>query len=97
MALGKLGAVQAKILPCRINSFRIAPGPPIFNPEMADFLKIAPGPISNPRGGENRIPHAKIFRFHQLKQYSDRFLKNENLFKPNFFKNRSCSHFLLVF
>ena len=33
----------------------------------ADFLKIAPGPIFDPQGVENRIPHAKIFRFHQLK------------------------------
>ena len=30
----------------------------------ADFLKIAPGPIFGPRGGENRIPREKIFRFH---------------------------------
>ena len=28
-----------------------------------DFLKIAPGPIFGPRGGENRIPREKIFRF----------------------------------
>ena len=43
----------------------------------ADFLKIAPGPILNPWGVENRIPHAKIFRFHPLKQFFDRFLKIE--------------------
>ena len=29
----------------------------------ADFLKIAPGLILGPRGGQNRIPREKIFRF----------------------------------
>ena len=72
------------------NSFGIAGRP-------ADFLKIAPGPIFNPRGGENRIPHAKIFRFQPLKSYFDRFLKNRNFLKTNFFKNRSFVHFLSVF
>ena len=63
----------------------------------ADLLKIAPGPIFNPRGLENRIPHAKIFRFQPLKPYSDRFLKNENFSKTNFFKNRSFSFIFLLF
>ena len=52
----------------------------------ADFLKIAPGPIFNPRGVENRIPHAEIFRFQPLKPYSDRFLKNQNFRKIDFFQ-----------
>ena len=31
---------------------------------LADFFQIAPGPILSPRGGQNRIPRGKIFRFH---------------------------------
>ena len=32
--------------------------------QPADFLKIVPGPILGPQGGQNRIPREKIFRFH---------------------------------
>ena len=60
----------------------------------ADFLKIAPGPIFNPQGGENRIPHAEIFRFQPLKQYFDRFLKNQNFKKFDFSK---IDHFLTFY
>ena len=59
----------------------------------ADFLKIAPGPIFNPRGGENRIPHAEIFRFQPLKQYFDRFLKIVIFENLDFFKICSKSRF----
>ena len=81
--LGPLGALpifeKQKVAKTRASIFGIAGRP-------ADFLKIAPGPIFNPRGGENRFPHAKIFRFHLLKPYFDRFLKNQNFKKSIFSK-----------
>ena len=40
-----------------------------------DFLKIAPGPILGPWGGQNRIPREKYSDFTGFHNYSPDFLK----------------------
>ena len=45
---------------------------------LAESLIFALGPILGPRGGQNRIPREKLFRFHLFSQVFDRLFENQD-------------------